>query len=182
MRKIFISAGHSNKLGRDRGAVGNNFVEGLLTVEFRDLVVQELKLLGVTPIVDSNDSILSQTIAFFKNLVADNSILFEIHWNAATPQATGTETLIPDNPTPFEKNLAKDITETTAKILNIKNRGVKTEAQSARKKLGWMRLKGENILLEVCFISSSSDMQSYQKNKKELAKKIAEVLFNHSKK
>ena len=182
MRKIFISAGHSSRLGRDRGATGNGFVEGILTVEFRDLLVKELKKLGVSPIIDSNDSILSQTIVFFKNLTSDNSILFDIHWNAATPQATGTETFVPNKPTQFEKDLAKEITDTTSKVLNIKNRGVKTESQSARKSLGWMRLKGENILIEVCFISNPSDMQSYQKNKEDLAKKIAEILFKHSKK
>ena len=42
MRKIFISAGHSNKQGTDRGASGNGFIEGELTVELRDLIVSEL--------------------------------------------------------------------------------------------------------------------------------------------
>ena len=182
MRTIFISAGHSSKVGRDNGASGNGFIEGVLAVEFRDLLVVELKKLGVTPVIDSNDSILVQSIAFFKNLTSEKSILFDIHWNAATPQATGTEVFIPNTATSFEKELASEITKTTASVLKIKDRGVKTEGMSARKTLGWMRLKGENILSEICFISNKSDMQSYQTNKKELAKKIAEVLFKYAKK
>lgn len=182
MRPIFISAGHSSKLGRDNGATGNGYVEGVLAVELRDLIVAEFKRLGVKPIVDDNDSILSQTIAFFKNLTTDCAILFEIHWNAASPQATGTEVFIPTIHSKFEKDLATEISKVTASTLSIKNRGVKTEDMSARKTLGWMRLKGENILLEVCFISNPTDIQSYQNNKKELAKKIADVLFKHAQK
>jgi LysM repeat protein len=57
------------------------------------------------------------------------------------------------------------------------NSGVKTEADSHHGRLGWMRLTGENILPEICFVSSKSDMDSYQKNKFLLAKDIADVLI-----
>ena len=39
MRTIFISAGHSDG-GIDKGASGNGYVEGVLTVEQRDLIVK----------------------------------------------------------------------------------------------------------------------------------------------
>ena len=180
MRTIFISAGHSNVLGRDRGASGNGFIEGILTVEQRNLIVKELKNLGAKVIIDDNDSILSQTMAFFRNKTTKNCILVDLHWNASSPQATGTEVLVPASPTKFENDLATDLSKTISTILNIKNRGVKTELQSARKSLGWMRLTGENILIETCFISNKKDMDSYQKNKEELAKQIASILFNYS--
>jgi N-acetylmuramoyl-L-alanine amidase len=180
MRTIFISAGHSNVLGKDRGASGNGFIEGILTVEQRNLIVKELKKLGAKVIIDDNDSILSQTMAFFRNKTTKNCILVDLHWNASSPQATGTEVLVPASPTKFENDLATDLSKTISTILNIKNRGVKTELQSARKSLGWMRLTGENILIETCFISNKKDMDSYQKNKEELAKQIASILFNYS--
>lgn len=180
MRTIFISAGHSNVLGKDRGASGNGFVEGILTVEQRNLIVKELKNLGAKVIIDDNDSILSQTMAFFRNKTTKNCILVDLHWNASSPQATGTEVLVPVTPTKFEMDLATDLSKAIANTLKIKNRGVKTELQSARKSLGWMRLTGENILIETCFISNKKDMDNYQKNKEELAKQIALILFNYS--
>jgi N-acetylmuramoyl-L-alanine amidase len=58
--------------------------------------------------------------------------------------------------------------------------GVKLEKESARGSLGWMRLTGENVLLEVCFISNKEEMENYQNKKHYLAKVIAYTLFKHS--
>lgn len=180
MRKIYISAGHSNKVGRDRGASGNGFIEGELTAEFRKLLVKELNLLGVKPITDADDTIFSQTIKYFRNLVDSKAIVLDIHWNSATPQAKGTETLVPGKPSPFEVELAEELSKTVGETLDIPLRGkkgVKTELESHHKKLAWMSLTGENVLMEVCFISNKREMQSYQNKKEELAKNIAKVLF-----
>lgn len=182
MRNIYISAGHSNVLSRDRGATGNGFIEGELAVEQRDLIKKELIKLGVTPIVDGDNTILSQSINFFKNLTSSDSIVLDLHYNAATPQATGVEVLIPSKNTQFEKELAKEITDKISDVLGIKNRGVKTEAQSHHGRLGWMRLTGENILVETCFISNKNDMQRYQENKCVLAKEIALILYKRAQK
>ena len=80
--------------------------------------------------------------------------------------------------------LAKCMSDTLGIPLrgNIKDTlGVKTEAMSARGTLGWMRLNGQNILLEVCFISNKSDMEKYQANKSILAFKIAKILYDYAK-
>ena len=182
MRKIFISAGHSNTKGKDRGAIGNGYIEGDLTVEFRNLLVSELKKLGVKAIVDKDDSISSQTLNFFRNLTTNTCIVLDIHWNAANASATGTETLIPSQNTDFERRLAAKLSEVVANRLKIPLRGrhagfsgVKTEAESHHGRLGWMRLTGENVLMEICFISNPNDMRSYQENKVQLASDIANV-------
>lgn len=183
MRKIFIGAGHSNKVGKDRGAAGNGYIEGELAVELRDLIVSKLKSLGISPIIDENSNILSETITKFKNITATNSIVLDIHWNAATPKATGTEVLIPSSFTNFEKTLGEKIATIISETLGIVkrgNNGVRTEAESHHGRLGWMRLNGENILLEVCFISNESDMIKYQKKKNILANNIADVLFEYA--
>ena len=177
MRTIFLSAGHG---GNDVGAVGNGYNEADLTIELRDLVLKYLKQLGAKAVIDDNKNALAQTITFFKNKVAKDSILLDIHWNSFNETSTGTEVLVPATPTKFETDLATDLSKVIANTLNIKNRGVKTELQSARKSLGWMRLTGENVLIETCFISNKNDMDSYQKNKEELAKKIAIVLFEYA--
>jgi N-acetylmuramoyl-L-alanine amidase len=177
MRTIFLSAGHG---GSDVGAVGNGYKEADLTIDIRDLTLKYLKQLGAKVIIDDNTNALKHTIAFLKNKVTKEAILVDYHWNAATPQATGTEVLVPATPTKFETDLATDLSKVIANTLSIKNRGVKTELQSARKSLGWMRLTGENVLIETCFISNKNDMESYQKNKEELAKRIAIVLFEYA--
>jgi N-acetylmuramoyl-L-alanine amidase len=180
MKTVFLSAGHSQNPKRDRGAAGNNYIEGELTVEQRNLISKYLKKLGVNVSVDADDSILADTIRFFKNKTSKDSIVVDLHWNAATPKATGVEVLIPENPTKTEINIATDITKTISETLGIKNRGVKTEAQSHHGRLGFMRLIGENILIETCFISNKTDMESYQKNKEVLAEKIANILASYA--
>jgi len=184
MRKVFISAGHSNRPGRDRGASGNGFVEGELTVEYRNLLTAALRRRGITPITDADDTILSQTLNFFRNMTTNTCIVVDIHWNAAGPTATGTETLIPSDNTEFERNLAKSLSDDVSQILGIPLRGnhrglrgVKTEAESHHGRLGWMRLTGENILLEICFISNKGDMDKYQANKQRLAEAHAETIL-----
>jgi len=180
MKKIFLSAGHSNTKGRDRGASGNGYIEGELTVELRNLIVIELRKLGITPIVDSDNSIFSETVNFFRNRTTKDCIVVDLHWNAATPQATGTETLIPAQHTKFERELAQAISEVIGQTLSIPLRGVKgvkTELESHHGRLAWMRLTGENILPEICFITNSRDMSSYQQNKRLLAERIANVLY-----
>lgn len=184
MMQIILSAGHSNVKGRDRGACLGKFIEGDLTVEFRQLVFNELKKLGITAIVDSNNSVLQESINFLKKFVSSKAINVEYHWNSFSSAATGTEVLIPENPTELEKEIAKKIAEANSQIMGISLRnatGIKTELQSHHGKLGWMRLSGENILVEMCFISNDNDMKSYQESKFLLAKEHAKILYNFAK-
>lgn len=183
MKKIYISAGHSNKAGRDRGAAGNGFIEGVEMCELREIIAEELKILGSDVVVDKDDSILSDTIRDFKSTEID--ILIDLHMNAATPKATGVETLVPDPPTKDERVLAEKISQVTSEILGIPLRGikgVKTEADSQHKRLGFMRLLGTTVLLETCFISNANDMKSYRKNRFKLGKALAKVLFEATQK
>lgn len=188
MKKVLISAGHTNVKGRDRGAVGNGYIEGELAVEFRGMLVKELEKYGVDVYKDLDNTTLTETIADFKLKTNSNTIAIDIHWNAATPAATGTEVLIPESNSATERSLAKDIADAISRILGIKLRGnykglagVKTEAESHHKKLGFMRLSGETVLIEMCFISNASDMEKYQKNKKELVIEIGAIICNYAK-
>lgn len=187
MKTIFLSAGHSNKPGRDRGASSGKYIEGELTVELRKLVYAELVKLGISAVVDVDDSILSQTMAFFKNKTTKDSLLVDIHFNAGPPTAKGVEVLVPAKPSTIELTVANKIAVSIAKHLNTSLRGmtngfagVKTELESARKSLGWMRLTGENILIEVCFISNATEMSRYEAAKFVIAKDIARILYDAS--
>ena len=172
-RKIIISAGHG---GNDPGAVANGYTERDLAIEFRELLVKELLLLGVKPLIDDNKNALKQTLAWLVGKYSSKDILLDIHWNAASSKARGTEVIVPDNASIFENNFAKNILNVFVSN-GFVNRGVKPESQTARKRLGWMRPPAENILIEVAFITNILDMNLYQNLKYKLAKELAFVIY-----
>ena len=177
-RKIIISAGHG---GTDPGASANGYVERELTIELRNLIIAELKLLKINPLVDDDKNALAQTLAWLRGKFSGKDILFDIHWNAAdNPEAKGTEVIVPDVASQFEKDLGRSLVKIFTD-LGFRDRGVKPEALTARKKLGWMRPAAENVLLEVCFITNPTDMKLYQANKTTIARRIATILANYSK-
>jgi N-acetylmuramoyl-L-alanine amidase len=174
MKTLIIGAGHG---GTDSGALGSGFKERDLAIEFRNLLVAELQKLSVPCITDPDTNALRDSLLYFKNYFKPDSINVDIHWNAGPPAATGTEVLINTQATEFEKQLGGKIAEAIATILNIRNRGLKTELQSARGSLGWMKQPGRNYIIEMCFISNKTDMDKYQAKKHELAKAMAEILL-----
>ena len=107
--------------------------------------------------------------------VVSNDIIVDLHFNAGISNATGTETFVPFRFTTEEHVLATKVSSLVSNTLNIKNRGIKDERQSQHNSLAIMRPNCTNILIEVCFITNVSDMQSYITNKKKLAKKLAEL-------
>ena len=171
-RKIIISAGHG---GNDPGAVANGYTERDLAIEFRELLVKELLLLGVKPLIDDNKNALKQTLAWLTGKYSSKDILLDIHWNAASSKARGTEVIVPDNASVFENNFAKNILNVFVSN-GFVNRGVKPESQTARKRLGWMRPPAENILVEMGFITNLLDINLYQNLKYKLAKESAFVI------
>ena len=171
-RKIIISAGHG---GNDPGAVANGYTERDLAIEFRELLVKELLLLGVKPLIDDNKNALKETLAWLVGKYSSKDILLDIHWNAASSKARGTEVIVPDNASIFENNFAKNILNVFVSN-GFVNRGVKPESQTARKRLGWMRPPAENILIEMGFITNLLDINLYQNLKYKLAKELALVI------
>lgn len=176
--KLYPLAGHHNN---DSGAVSNGVKEAELTKELRNLITCELAKLGFLDFQTDNDN---DTLGVVINKIAPtkDDVVFDIHFNASTnAQATGTEVLVSNNASNKSKDLAKEVAQNTASILGIKNRGVKTESQSARGKLAILNLKGAACLLEVCFITNPDDLKAYQANKERLAKETAKLLIKHHK-
>jgi len=187
-RRLFLSAGHSNLVGQKdvgasgvKGPDGKPFIEGVLAVEFVELLKAELLNIGITPIVDKYSNILVETMASFKPLVGKKDLAIEIHWNAGPPAATGVEVILPgraglNESSEYERIVSARVADLYATTLGIKNRGAKAEKDTARKTLGWMRIPCENILIETCFISNAQDMANYQAYKRTLAMKLASYL------
>lgn len=180
----YICAGHASEKGHnyDSGAIGafngKKITEAELTVRVRDAVVAELKNrneLNFKTDLDSWD--LGQTI---KNAdTKESDIVLDIHFNAATPAASGVETFIPSasENTLLEKKYAKLLTDGLSTIMKLPNRGVKTEDQCRHKRLGIMRPKGLNMLVEMCFITNQKDLATFFSNETAIVKFICDVLI-----
>lgn len=178
MRTIFLSAGHSNVFGQDRGAEGNGYIEGNLAVELRHKIVVELQKRGVMPKTDPDSNVTAKTVSLFKGIVNRSDIALDIHFNAGPPSATGCEVVIPRIYSKFEYILASELSNIISNTLNIRNRGILTEDRTPRKKLAWMTIPCENVLLEVCFITNVMDMQKYNEKVEQLSFRIADLIKN----
>lgn len=173
---IFAAAGHNtNGIKPDPGAIGNGYFEANLTVEFRNLVADCLSARGVKFITDQDDERLGEYLKRIQT--GSGSVVVEYHFDAAaSPLATGTTSLIGNDADRLDKAFALELVNSTSKCLGIKNRGVKTEAESHRGSLGLMRESGIVALVELAFISNISDLKAYNDNKLQLAKIHAEIL------
>lgn len=179
---IYCCAGHVAD-GADLGASGNGYKEASLTKELRDKVVAILNAKGVKTTTDKDNETLSQVIARLNPNESD--VALDLHWNASdNPNAGGVETFIADRHTVYEKQAASELSRSIASILEIKTRGglvgagVKTESESARKRLGILNNeRGINLLVEVCFITNKSEMDKYQIKKDAIALMIADFLI-----
>lgn len=169
----FISSGHCAVKGPnyDPGAPGvNNRWEAVETVKVRNRVVE---ILGEA-ITDADGESLSQYLKRIKP--GSGSVVVEFHFNAGVPEATGTETLIEIDGDKMDKACAKELTDATARILGIKNRGVKTEADTRHKRLALMKEEGIICLVEICFISNAKDMAAYDLHFEELCQAYAGII------
>lgn len=175
---IYLCAGHSSKHGQDYdpGAVANGHKEADLAVELREMIANQLKAAGAVFKTDQDDWNLNETIVGAKTTEKD--VVFDIHFNAATPAATGAEIFIPTENTEAEKTFAKNLLDEYCRLTKYAKRGVKTEAQCRHKRLGIMRPGGMNFLIEICFITNKTDMRIYQTYKPQIAALIAQHLIN----
>lgn len=172
-RKLFISAGHG---GSDPGASFGGYIERDLTIELRQLVVNELQKLGIQAVTDPNTNALAQTLAWLRGKFGSKDILLDIHWNAShNTDARGSEIIVPEKASQFELNLSNALLKVFTDI-GFRNRGVKPESETFRKRLGWMRPNAENVLIEVCFLTNNTDMMLYVNSKNIISKRLAFVL------
>lgn len=171
---IFPSAGHHDN---DPGAVYNGVKEADKNKEFRNLLSKHLG--SHKHIMDKDWETNTQYQKRIKP--GSGSVLLDIHFNAsANLSATGTEMIVANNASKLSIAMANELAEGTACILGVKNRGVKTEAQTARGKIGILNLgAGIAVLAELCFISNPSDMAKYEANKEELARFFAQILIKY---
>ena len=176
IEKTFAIAGHSNA---DPGAMYNGRKEADETKKARELFIKYFPK-GKGEIITDRDE---ETNRQLQNRIkpSTGSVVFDIHFNAGSPTAGGTECLV--NKKDFaDKNsmsyrLAEEVCSATAEILGIRNRGVKPETETRHGRLGILNLgAGASVLWEICFISSVLDMQKWDLLKDKLMQRIAEIV------
>ena len=172
---VFPIAGHHNN---DPGAMANGYKESDLTKELRNLISDELSKRNHRHIMDDD----AETNRQYQNRIkpGSGSVILDIHFDAAQPSASGTAAFVANNANINSQKFASELAAVTSKILGIPSRGVRTEGQSQHSKIGILH-KGAGIaaLIEVCFITNTSDMIKYQANKQNLAKAYAEILIKY---
>lgn len=177
---IFLTAGHHN---RDSGAIGHGYKESDLTKEIRDLTAARIRQLDSTVdlwLDDDNDT-LTQVIHKVKSKAKPTDVWLELHFDAASsPTATGATALVAANAREKSKKLAADLVSIGSKVLGIRNRGVMSELNSNRGRLGMLHTAASSVLYEVAFISNENDVEAYQDMKYWLSDELARVLINHA--
>jgi N-acetylmuramoyl-L-alanine amidase len=175
MKSILVSAGHNDK---DPGACANGYQEATLATKMRDRVASYLKGQGLVCTTDGKPG-ENQDLAKAIDLCKVHDIAVEIHFNAATPQAHGVEALCK----PSEKALAQAICVAINKTTGLTLRGdqgYKPDDSGHHPRLGFCEANG--IILEVCFITSATDMATYVKNKEAVALSVANVIAAYARK
>ncbi len=172
----FLFAGHNRS---DPGAVYNGVKEADLTIELRNLIVKELKKRGHSVVIDSDFENNTQLQSRIRP--GAGSVLLDLHFNAsANADALGSEAIISNNANLLSKKFAIEMVEGICKILYARNRGVKSEIQTAHKKIGIVNTAaGISCLAEICFLSNVYDMAKYQLYKNKVAEFLAELLIKY---
>lgn len=175
---VFASAGHNSQsktIKADPGAINSHGLkEGDVTIEFRNLVCAELDKLGVKYITDYQEESLAIYLQRIKT--GTGSVIIEYHLDSASPAATGCTSLVEEEADRLDKLFAAELANSTSLVLGIKNRGVISETESHRGRLGLMREEGIICLHELCFISNDDDVRRYNENKHILAKEHAKII------
>ena len=167
MRKIFLSAGHDNSAP---GAVANGFTEAQIVTEFRNLVLFYIPQAGS----DGTGSVnlpLREAVKAFK----PSDFALEFHLNAAaSPTATGVETLS----APKDYAFCKKLTSLVASTLGITDRGAKPENSGQHSRLAFVQAGG--IIVELFFLTNKTDLGKYFAKKEVLAKEVAKLIVEHA--
>lgn len=166
---IVISSGHALYV---RGA--SDIIDEVTEARrVTDKTAEYLRQLGVTTYVFHDDTSRTQnqnlsTIVNFHNS-KNRELDVSIHFNSAgrTNNPLGVEVLYYD-----QSGLAANVSQVIANASGLKNRGAKQ-----RKELYFLRKTVKPaILIEVCFVTSTADVELYQKNFDAICRAIAETL------
>lgn len=175
---IYLIAGHHDN---DSGAVAHGLKEADLTKRVRDLTYDAIKRIRPKQMVtrDDDKDTLSQVISKISPKIQENDLLIDFHYNSASSTATGVECVVSDYASKYSIDTATYICNIVSNISGLKNRGVKREKDTPRKKLGILRMKGGTVVVELGFISNLNDVQSIDKHLHWICEDMAHVILQN---
>lgn len=177
MATIFLIAGHSLT---DPGAVANNTTESKEVLKLQKVLQKALQKVGFTVKCDPPNMNLRETIAWIRQYAVYEDVVLDLHLNAATPAATGTEVFVQRIYGALEMEVAHQLVTRTSETLGIANRGVKLETQTRHGRLGVLHSGVHcSFLLEACFLTNKHDLKALRKNSKQLADNLADTLGHY---
>lgn len=177
-RNLFLTAGHR---GGSTGANANGYSEAELAIQLRNDLTNRLHEQGVVVVNDADADSLSSVVNAINKKCTNRDLCLDLHFNSfSNASANGTEVLIQNAPTNSEIEFAEDVLNAVCSVLGTKNRGVKKEGKSQYKRLAMLSgVKCNSVLVELCFISSQSDMVRYNSKYNELVEKLVNVIIKH---
>ena len=176
-KNLFITAGHR---GGSTGANANGYSEAELAIQLRNDLTDKLHEQGVV-VNDADADNLTSVVNNINKKCTNRDLCLDLHFNSfSNASANGTEVLIENSPTNTEIEFAEDVLNAICSTLGTKNRGVKKEGKSQYKRLAMLSgVKCNSVLVELCFISSQSDMVRYESRYNELVEKMVDVIIKH---
>lgn len=170
MVKVILSAGHGAKVSGANGFIKEHDEAVRLGKRVVEILGKEAIFYRETTATSQRQN-LSNIVAYHnsKSRVLDVSL----HFNSASFTATGSECLYLN---PKLKTLSTKMSKAMSGAMGISDRGPKY-----RSELYFLRNTNKPaILLEVCFVSSKKDSDSYKKNFEKLAQAIAKELADYA--
>ena len=178
MAIVYLVAGHEVRNGKGTGVHG--FIDEAVEAEkMRNVIDALLPTWQVKVVKDDNSLTLRNVVNWLLRLrPTEKDIVVDIHFNAASASATGTEVWIPKKPTQRERDFAAALAAKMSEVLMIRNRGVKTSDVNRHGRLAMLDdvTHPTNVLLEVCFATNSTDVNSYNANFQTLCRELAWVI------
>lgn len=166
--KFLLIAGHGNG---DSGAVGCGYEEADLTREALRYLRADMKEYSckVTTYPTTHNCYDDLRAGNPYYSFSDFDCIIELHFNAATASAHGTETLYRTS-----INLANKVDKAIAKI-GFTDRGAKLRTDLQNMNVAYS-LGVPYILIETCFITNSADMKLYKANIAKVWKNVAKAV------
>lgn len=184
MGRIFLSAGHDLI---DPGAVAFGTTESKEMMLTRDLVAKELEAQRAAFLSVPDNLNLRQTIQWINSQARNGDVAVELHGNAATGIARGTEAFFVDGNIQRKQDaelLLKALLEEVPELhLQGKSlsRGSKSDTLSQHGRLAFCRqLSVPSILIELCFVDNRQDLELLQTKRDRFAKGLAKGLIEWS--
>lgn len=181
--KLGIIIGHTRKAkGAYSKTLGQSEYE--YNSELAELMVKHSGTFGIDVLIETRD-VGGIAGAYARMLKRKPAAIIELHFNAATALATGTETLYADSKDMAgvrEVILAKMVNDAMVKALGLKDRGIKKLMPGGRGYGNVAQTKNiPSILIEPFFGSNAKDSRSARDNKTRLAVGILSAVSAWSK-